>query len=181
MVEDKEKWNRKYITEKFTEEPSQIVKDFYSLAKKGKALDIAAGNGRNSIFLHKNGFEVDAVDISDVALKMINEKAPHINTIEADLDNFNPPENNYELVLNINYLNRNLIPKIKDTLKKEGVLIFETFVLNEEARTKDFYLRENELLHLFLDFYVIFYREFDTERHDGRKARKAQLVAIKKC
>ncbi|EDP73810.1 class I SAM-dependent methyltransferase [Hydrogenivirga sp. 128-5-R1-1] len=181
MIEDRERWNKKYLSEKLPEEPSEIVKNFYSLAKKGKALDIAAGTGRNSIFLHKKGFQVDAVDISDVALNILKKKQPEINTIQADLDNFDFPLDRYEIVLNINFLNRNLIPKIKDSLKKDGVLIFETFVLNEEAKTKDFYLRKNELLHLFIDFYVVYYQEFETKRYDGRNALKASLAAIKKC
>jgi len=181
MIRDRERWNKKYLSENFPEEPSDIVKNFYRLAKKGKALDIASGSGRNSIFLYKKGFHVDAVDISDVALDILRKKEPNINTIQADLDNFNLPASEYELVLNINFLNRNLIPKIKDSLKKDGVLIFETFVLNEEAKTKDFYLRKNELLHLFIDFYIIYYHEFNTKRHDGRNAIKASLVAVKKC
>lgn len=181
MLEDKKRWNKKYLEEKLPEEPSQIVKDFYNIAKKGKALDIACGTGRNSIFLQEKGFEVDAVDISDVAINKLKEKNPNINAIVADLDNYQIPENRYELIININFLNRNLIPKIKDGLKKYGVLIFETFVLNEESKTKDFYLRENELLRLFIDFYVVFYQEKDVIRNDGRKGRKAYLVAVKKC
>jgi len=180
VIEDKNKWNEKYKKEDFPEEPSEIVKNFYKLAKKGKALDIAAGTGRNSIFLKEKGFDVEAVDISDVALEKLNKKDLNIKTVLADLDNYHINENMYELIININFLNRNLIPQIKEGLKKEGVIIFETFVLNEESKTKQFYLRNNELLHLFLDFYIVFYQEKDVIKYDGRKGRKAYLVAIKK-
>lgn len=181
MLSDKHRWNEIYIKENFPEKPSQIVKDFYHLAQKGKALDLACGAGRNAIFLQKKGFDVDAVDISDVAISKLKKKNSKINSFTADLDTFEIPQNQYDLILNINFLNRNLIPKIKDGLKKEGVVIFETFVLNKEAKTKDFYLRENELLRLFIDFYIIYYEEKDVKRDDGRMGRKAYLAAIKKC
>lgn len=37
---------------------------------KGKALDIGCGNGRNSRFLARAGFEVDAVDFSEVSIAL---------------------------------------------------------------------------------------------------------------
>ncbi len=181
MIEDRKRWNERYISQKFPEEPSEIVKRFYKLASPGKALDIASGTGRNAVFLQEKGFEVDAVDISDVALKILKEKNSSINTINMDLDYADLPKDTYQLVLNINFLNRKLIPKIKDSLKKGGVIIFETFMLNSNAKTKDFYLRENELIQLFLDFHIIYYQEFNTKKHDGSDAKKASLVAIKKC
>ena len=41
----------------------------------GRALDIAAGRGRNSLFLAELGFEVDAVDVSDVAVETVARHA----------------------------------------------------------------------------------------------------------
>lgn len=187
MEKDREKWNKRYRTIEYPwNEPSDIVKQFYKLAKKGKALDIACGPGRNSIFLLQKGFQVDAVDISDVALKKIKEKAPQINTINADLDTYNIPKNSYDLIVNINYLNRRLIPQIKEGLKKNGVVIFETFTQKEskeyiQPENPDYLLRSNELLHLFLDFYIVFYQEKDITKPNGEKAFISSLVAIKKC
>src|SRR3954453_21572120 len=41
----------------------------------GRALDIAAGRGRNSLFLAELGFDVDALDVSDVAVEPIARHA----------------------------------------------------------------------------------------------------------
>ncbi len=185
MEKDRIKWNEKYLkNEPHPEETSEIVKKFYSLAKVGRALDIAAGLGRNSIFLAERGFTVDAVDISDVAIEHIKSlKNPKINPILADLDYYNIPENEYELIININFLNRRLFPQIKEGLKEGGVLIFETFLLdsNSHIKTKDYLLRKNELLQSFIDMRVVFYQERETEKITGEKAHIASLVAVKEC
>ncbi|RUM47302.1 MAG: tellurium resistance protein TehB [Hydrogenothermus sp.] len=175
---DKEKWNKKYSKKQYIEEkPSEILEKFYSVANIGNALDIACGTGRNAIFLANKGFNVDAIDISDVAIKILKEKNPHINTIIADLDEYNLKENKYELIVNVNFLNRNLIPSIKEALKTGGIVIFETFVVSQRRKNKSYYLRPNELLRLFLDFHIIFYEEKDVSKEE----RKAYLVARKVC
>lgn len=186
MEKDREKWNKKYKEgEYLLNEPSEIVKKFSLLAPKGKALDIACGLGRNAKYLAKLGFEVDAVDISDVAINNL-KNIKNINPILADLDYYQIPENKYSLIININYLNRNLFPQIKEALIKGGVLIFETFTLNEDnlleqPKNKNYLLRKNELLKSFSDMYVIFYEEKTITKPNGEKAFISSLVAKKEC
>ncbi|WP_457641482.1 class I SAM-dependent methyltransferase [Persephonella sp.] len=184
MEKDREKWNKRYSEEEFPwKEPSEIVKKFFHLAKIGKALDIAAGLGRNSLFLAKKGFKVDAVDISDVAIQKLKSLHKNINPIHEDLDRFNICENRYDLITNINFLNRRLFPQIIEGLKKDGVLIFETFLMEKktERNKKEYYLRNNELLHSFLKLNIIYYEEKIKEKPTGEKSFVASLVAIKKC
>ncbi|WP_297889177.1 class I SAM-dependent methyltransferase [Sulfurihydrogenibium sp.] len=181
--EDRERWNKKYLQGfKGENNPSQLLVDFVHLANKGKALDIASGLGRNSLFLAQNGFLVDAVDISDVAIEKLKTLHPNINPIHADLKTFRPSENAYDLVINFNFLERTLFAYIKESLKKDGVLIFETFLEGSPAKTnRDFLLRKNELLHAFLSMEVVFYQEKRIINSDNEVAYKAQLVAIKRC
>ncbi len=185
MEKDREKWNEKYLKiDGSTLEPSDIVKNFYHLAKKGKALDIATGLGRNAIFLAEKGFIVDAVDISDVAINKLKQlKHPNINPIQADLDFYNLKNSEYDLIVNINFLNRRLFPLIKEALKPDGVLIFETFLMdgNSHIKTKDYLLRPNELIHCFIDMRIVFYQEKTTTKITGEKSSVASLIAVKKC
>ncbi len=186
MEKDRERWNRKYKEgEYLLKEPSDIVKRFIHLAPKGRALDIACGLGRNSIYLAQHGYKVDAIDISDVALEKL-KGIPNINPIQADLDNYQLPENAYSLIININYLNRNLFPQIKESLIEGGLLIFETFTLNRgkefsQPENKSYLLRRNELLSSFSDMYVIYYQEREIIRPDKKKAFISSLVAKKEC
>ncbi len=75
---DKIKWNKKYKeTPKLLEdrEPSKKLIEALKEVNGKKVLDIACGAGKNSIYLAKQGFEIEAMDISYVALENIDKKA----------------------------------------------------------------------------------------------------------
>lgn len=182
-LSDRERWNKKYLQGfEADREPSKLVVDYYRYANVGRALDIAAGVGRNSLFLATNGFMVDSVDISDVAVEKLKSLHPNITPIQADLKEYRPKAEYYDLVLNINFLERSLFPYIIECLRKDGVLIFETFLEGSPSKTtRDFLLRENELIHSFLKLSVIYYEEKTVINHKGEEAKKAYLVARKRC
>ncbi len=162
-------WDNKYLTRDYSSarDPSRLLVQLLTLLSKGRALDIACGEGRNAIFLAQNGYEVDAVDVSTVALERAAEASDHervkVNLIQADLENYEIPAGTYDLIINFNYLQRSLAPMIKRGLKKGGVLVFETYTLEQQSighpKNPEFLLKPNELLHLFSDLHIFFYRE----------------------
>jgi tellurite methyltransferase len=183
MRQDRFKWNEKYQSETYPSEPAAIVKQYFELAGGKTALDIAAGNGRNALFLARQGFVVDAVDISDTGLAQFSGKHSGIHPICADLDDFDIPANRYDLILNVKYLNRRLFPYIREGLAPGGILIFQTFLDSPEPATaqpacRDYLLRENELLHAFLSLKIVLYKEVEDTHHD-ETAFMASLVGIK--
>ncbi|MDD2448639.1 MAG: methyltransferase domain-containing protein [Sulfurimonas sp.] len=183
MLEDKKKWNEKYSQNEEQGEVSAIVEKYISHANIGIALDVACGTGRNTDFLAKKGFEVDAVDISNVALEKVS-KLPTINKIEADLDKYNIAPNKYDLIVNVNYLNRRIVSQMKDGLKKDGVIIFETYLLAHgdfkiPTMNLDYLLRKNELLHSFIALEVIYYEERIDVNSNGERVKIASIVAKK--
>lgn len=170
---DQNRWNKKYENKISTlsEMPSEWLirhEKFLKSQPKGKALDIACGNGRNAIYLAKMGFEVDAVDISDVAInwlktKGIKENLPIFPKI-MDLENEDFPNDNYQIILNFNYLQRSLFPKIIENLAPNGLLFFETFGIDhievcESSMNRDYVLGRNELLNAFKELNVLRYEE----------------------
>lgn len=168
---------------------SWIVANFSEMAHIGRALDLACGTGRNAIFLARQGFIVDAVDISDVGLEKLQHKHPGIRPVCADLDHYEIAANRYDLIINIRYLNRRLFPYIKEGLVSGGVLIFESFMekpKNEKSTDRkthqpscrDYLFRENELLHGFLSLTIRYYREFEA-KEEGSPPWMASLVAKK--
>ncbi len=180
METDRHKWNTRYREQEFPGEPSPVVTRFAHLANKGRALDIACGMGRNALFLAKQGFRVDAVDISDVALQQLQKYTPQIRCIQADLDSYSIPPATYDLIININFLQRRLFPEIIAGLRPGGILIFETFVNSEyEAAINnpvnpDYLLKENELLHAFLSLKIVYYEE----KLETRCKDKPRMIAI---
>ena len=180
---DRIRWNEKYSEKKYPDSPSEIVEKFSHLADKGFALDIAAGNGRNAIFLANQGFVCDAVDVSDRAVAEISGKHAGVNAFCADLDSYEIPDDRYSLILNIRYLNRRLFPCIKEALIPGGILIFETYMKGEDNEVfpvscRDYLLRSNELLHAFLSLQILYYEEKNVETCRG-PGRIASLVGRK--
>jgi SAM-dependent methyltransferase len=183
MLPDRLKWNQKYEKDPLSGAPAAIVKQFFKLAGGKKVLDIAAGNGRNALFLADQGFAVDAVDISDVGLNLFAGKHANVQPICADLDNFDILPNRYDLIINIKYLSRRLFPYIRAGLNRGGILIFQTFLDSpdggeEQSLRRDYRLRENELLHAFLSLKVLLYSEGKEASHEDA-AHLATLVAVK--
>lgn len=68
---DRERWNGRYAAGEYGERrwPSDFLKESLDRLPRGRALDLACGLGRNARFLAENGWQVDAVDVSDVALR----------------------------------------------------------------------------------------------------------------
>ena len=186
MHPDRIKWNRKYRSRRATlsAHPSDIVCNFYHLATHGCALDIAAGNGRNALFLAQKGYAVDALDISEAGLQFVAGRDPKVRTACVDLDIYDLAPRRYSLVLNIRYLNRRLFPQICEALTPGGVIIFETYLkrpnfIPQRAFCDDHLLRINELLVGFLKLEVVYYRETTTAAA-GEPYPLASLVAIKR-
>jgi SAM-dependent methyltransferase len=183
MKQDRIKWNEKYRKESYPTEVASVVKNFYHLAPGNKALDIAAGNGRNAVFLTHKGFSVDAVDISEAGLAEFASRFPNINAICADLDRFEIATGHYDLILNIKFLNRRLFPYIQEGLKPGGVVIFHTLLLSNSVKKtpehcRDYLLRANELLHAFLALRIIYYREAEDPEMEHSE-QMATLVAVR--
>lgn len=182
MLEDKERWNKRHVEKPMRHNVEPIIEKYISYANRGNALDIACGVGRNTHFLARNGYRVDAVDISDYALSQV-EELENICKIETDLDSYNLELEKYDVIININYLSRRLFPQIKEALNSGGVLIYETFIVahgdfNQPAN-QEFLLRKNELLHAFIGLDIIYYEERDDINLRGEKTRVASLVARK--
>ncbi len=193
MKKDRIKWNGKHRENPEKEEPSRILTEFHAMAKTGRALDIACGTGRNALFLAERGFQVDALDISEVGLRMAKGKHERIRPACVDLDHYEIAAGRYDLIVNVRYLNRRLFPYIKEGLAPGGVLVFESFMerqnpvktgaaANEEngwnPSCRDYLFRENELLHAFLSLKIRYYRE--SEAGEPRAPQwLASLVAVK--
>jgi tellurite methyltransferase len=189
-ADDQRRWDEKHVAGHSEDSPSSFLREVLDSSawtvEPGRALDVATGKGRNAVFLAEHGFKVDAMDISAVALeearKTAQAKKLNINFIVADLDHADLPEAAYDLIVNFNFLERALIPKMKAALKPGGHIVFETFLIDQKElghpRNPAYLLGHNELLELFSGFRVLYYRE--GKRVDGAKeAYRAGLFAQK--
>jgi sensor domain CHASE-containing protein len=84
------------------------------------------------------------------------------------------------VIVNIDYLQRSLIPQIKKGLKHRGIVIYENQTIDQLGNAQGKHLRRDSLLEkgelreLFRDFQILVYRE----TNDDSNAR-ASLIARK--
>lgn len=122
--------------------PVKKLKEVIKYTSKGEALDIGAGNGRNSFFLAKNGFKVTAIDISPDKISSIKETSKklglEINAKSIDVRKFDFPRCHYSLILAISVLDflkrkeiEKVINEVKKSLTKDGVVYVSVFSIRD--------------------------------------------------
>lgn len=190
VTTDQAKWDREHAIKRGEGAPPSFLRQVFHLESwriaPGRALDIATGRGRNAIFLAERGFAVEGVDISEVALQEARRRAAEkglaVTFRQADLDHIELPEARYDLIVNINFLLRSLVPAIKKALKVGGRVVFETYLIDQQTighpKNPAYLLGHGELLELFSDFRVFYYRE-GRFTEAGKEAFRAGLYGEK--
>jgi tellurite methyltransferase len=148
--------------------PAEFLVENAGLLPVGKVLDVAAGNGRNAIYLARLGFTVVGIDRSEesvaAALAAARRAGVTIDMRIADLEVGRHIEKDaYDVIICFNYLQRSLLPQIKEGIRRGGMVVYETFTVDQaqfcRPRNPDFLLKYNELLGMFRDFRCRLYRE----------------------
>jgi SAM-dependent methyltransferase len=105
---DSQQWDERYSGTEFewTTRPNQFVAAELAGLPPGRALDLAAGEGRNTVWLAERGWRVTAVDFSRVGLEKGRKLSAargvdetQVDWIVADLRDFEPERDAYDLVL----------------------------------------------------------------------------------
>ncbi|MBK9305616.1 MAG: dihydroneopterin aldolase [Nitrospira sp.] len=174
---------------------SFLIQQLPRLPTTGKVLDVAAGAGRHTLCLASLGYQVEAVDRDSHALTQLSSAAharnlTEITTRTVDLEPLPPQKPNlgqsaYDVILVFFYLTRPLFPHIIDALKPGGLLLYETFLIDnhlryQHPRRHEFCLLHNELIRLISDLRVLYYNEGPHNAdQDAKSVYTAQLVAQK--
>jgi 2-polyprenyl-3-methyl-5-hydroxy-6-metoxy-1,4-benzoquinol methylase len=161
----------------FSREPSALVKKIAATRKPGKALDIAMGQGRNSIWLAKEGWRVSGYDISPEGLRQANAAAAasgvKLDTKLASHDDYELGESQWDLIVMSFAFTRlsdtAYMKKVHDSLRPAGVLIVEGF--NGGKRSEP-----NMILKAFLDYHVLLFEDLPDVADWGKV--KAPLLRI---
>ncbi len=182
--EDKERWDKKYQNNQIPDKPIQLIQDYAKFSSGKQALDIACGMGRHSKYLVSKSFDVDALDISSVAISQL-QGLPHLHAKEVDFDTYALPKETYDLIVCVYFLKRSLFTQMIDALKPNGILLMETFLHdegNERAPSNPaFLLNEGELEAAFEDRCELLHiSEYEDRDYQGYKTMKTQMVARKK-
>ena len=153
----------------FPQEPNNLLATFsYLLPQQGHSLDIACGNGQDSLFLARRGLKVMAVDRSHEALMRGRNYSTHSNLrvafVQSDLAFFSVPPEAFCVIICFKYRDPALYAVLRAALQPGGLLFYETYTYEHRRfgtrpQNPDHLLQSRELLRAFGDWRVIFYRE----------------------
>ena len=102
---DRRQWNERYAAHDRTAltEPNRLIVEEIGDAPPGRALDLAAGEGRHAVWLASLGWHVVAVDFSEAGLRRARARAEaeghHVNLLLADVHALPLPPASFDLVL----------------------------------------------------------------------------------
>ncbi len=122
-----------------------------ALVPGGRVLDLACGRGRHARYLATRGFRVVAADRDREALASLTGISG-VQPFWADLEGAPWPwgADSFDALVVSRYLHRPLLPHLPPTLKPGGVLLYETFMVGQEALGRphraEHLLRPGELL-----------------------------------
>jgi len=97
-------WNARYAKKElvWTAEPNRLFAAEVESLTPGRALDVACGEGRNAVWLAERGWDVTAVDFSEVALEKAAELARRrgveVDWVCADVLEHEPGREAFDLV-----------------------------------------------------------------------------------
>ena len=182
--EDRKRWDavyRQYNQKAFPDAAPFLLEYTPPADKPGedRALDLAGGLGQNGLWLATQGYVVDVMDISRMALvrgrsEMVHRNLRTINFLQNDLDDIDLKQNKYHIVCVFRYLKRDLFPQIRACVKPGGRILYETF--NTEYRrivpnfNPEFLLNPGELAGYFADWKIL---------HHAESGHISRLAAIK--
>ena len=131
-------WNERYAPGDYLygTEPNEFLVEQVRGIQTGRALCLADGEGRNSVYLAGLGFEVTAVDISDRGSEktraLASERGVELETVTADLADFDLGADQWDLIVSIfahlpPEVRRDLHTRLPRSLRPGGVLILEAY------------------------------------------------------
>ncbi len=190
-AKDREKWDQRYREGAYASRnyPSEFLRNRAELLNIGRAMDLACGLGRNSIYLAELGFEVDAIDVSLVGLEIAREKAKErrllIHWLNEDLVNdWTIPTQQYDLILMFRFVSSEVLLKLPQLLALGGALIIEEHLQWPQGNVvgpsgNRFRVKPGELMEGCKELDVLFHYEGLVEELDGSMAALAQIHAKK--
>ncbi len=167
-------WNERYSKDDylFGKEPTLVVKNYFETLRKGKALDVAMGEGRNAVFLAEHGFLMEGLDCSSAAVekakKLAADKKVSLEAKAQNLDFFLMPLMKYDTIV-MTYFKpqKRFFSEIRRGLVLGGTVALEAHLVehfkkhgatNPMIDFEECY-HPNELLHQLKDFNVLYYKE----------------------
>jgi len=180
-----ERWNDRFSVDHylFGQEANHYLVEQQKFLKGGRALAIADGEGRNSVWLAQQGIQVDAFDFSPVAIQkaqqLAQSKQARVNFMCSDWQSFDWSQDRYDYVVGIFFQfadpddRTELFAKMHQTLRPGGLIVIQGYGEKQlEYKTGGPGVLENlyteELLkNAFSDYEVLDSKTYEKEISEG--------------
>ena len=178
---DRDRWNAKWAAIEEIPRPHWLLRDYAELLVGGTAVDLACGLGQNSLWLARHGYQVLALDLSEVALRrglaaaVAQRLAGRISFVQQDLDVWRPAPASCDLIVVFRFLDRRLFAFLRAALRPGGLIFYQT--LHQGARRRmpqanpAYLLAPGELVNHFVGWEII---------HAQEDASHSELIARKR-
>jgi len=162
-------FNRAFKTSRVPQVHNSFLEEAVRGVEPGKALDVTMGNGRNAVFLSRQGWDVTGFDVSEEALARARDSAQQaqvdIHAVQSTSEGFDYGIDRWDLIV-LAYAwapvsDRAFAARLKSSLKRGGLVVFEHFLhagpnpVPKEAGAPD----PGELPKLFGGFEILRYDE----------------------
>ncbi|MGE5234943.1 MAG: methyltransferase domain-containing protein [Acidobacteriota bacterium] len=189
-MDERAKWENRYQQSReffYGREPSAfLVRSLELLPGPGRCLDIGGGEGRNAVFLASRGWHVTMVDVAAAGVARARAAARQrgVPVAMAVGDTAALPlaiaPSSLDLVLVVNYHDRDVVGAAGGWLRPNGALLVEGFAGEQLGRSSGgpsdpaHLWHANELLELAAGLRVVWYEDRlvvgdDNPRHRGEK------------
>jgi tellurite methyltransferase len=183
----KSSWDERYRRgEHLSDSPAPLIAKAVEKLPPGRALDLACGAGRHTLFLAERGWRVTAVDASRAAIETVQKQARarrlDVDARVADLEKheFEIQPESFDLICDCYYLQRDLFAAVRDGVRHGGIVIAIIHIVDESSDVKpmnpDFLLRPGELRRFFTGWDILY--EFEGKPRDAPHQRAvAEILA----
>lgn len=187
VAQEMKRWNDRFSADGFVfgKEVNQYLKDaaLLHIPKNSRVLCVADGEGRNSVWLAKNNYVVDAFDISEVGInkakKFAQENSVNVHYELNDLDHFQWPENSYDAIACIFIqfappeMRQRAFEHMIKSLKPGGILIVQGYTPKQlEYKTggpsiESHLYTENLLKDSFKSLQILDLKTYEAQLNEG--------------
>jgi SAM-dependent methyltransferase len=160
-------WDRAYADANLAipTTPNGFLVEAVRKLKPGRALDIGIGQGRNSVYLAKQGWEVTGFDISEKGMELAQMSAARLGvkltTVKASMEQFDFGLEQWDLIV-ATYQGVSWLKAAARGLKPGGCIVVEGYGKHPDAPPTAAF-GPNELPRLFIDQKLEIIRYEDTE------------------
>lgn len=169
-------------TPTFPTAPNKLLMEAVAGRKPGKALDVGMGQGRNSVFLARQGWDVTGFDTSKVGLEQARQAAAasnvSIRALHASDEEFDFGVEQWDLIAILYPIEKRSVFRVRQALKPGGIVVVEC--THKEGANAPFEYDTNELLRIFEGFRIVHYEDRMGQHEWARKTlRMVRLIAQK--